>query len=562
MAEEPTLPKLPTVSWDSETQTFANTRKRAHDRSLAPSIFSNSSDPAVFSSDDDPHVENYTEGRRRKKRYVGSWFQQHPTSSDSTFSEPARPLPKTKRTFQRQFDSGVWMGSDNSVDVEDDATADIKVPTESKLPQLRHARPVTTISPSEVAIRRVIQNAIDSGNPTVDLSSAGIEYISNATISQLSMLDTIPLIDEAFPFESKEPSIALYLSNNPLPRAPGAIFNLENLTILSLRNTRITELPPSIGNLRNLETLNLSLTRLRYLPGELLDLMRFPSNLQTLTIHPNPFYHPDRLEPDSTDYDVWEESLGHGVLFSEERLLHDGSVYRFWLDKQDGYQPDPSTYQDGIGAIACMWEAFALARSPIQYNDSRGTIISKFRLPQPTSPNSVSKHRSHLVIQTGDLSSFPSLPRSTRHQATSTNHSRVPSLFELALQSCARTGQLRELPSYLPFNAPGHLTEVLGQVVKQSEENANSGLLPCSVCKRRVAVPLAQWIEWWQISTMNLSSDGTRLNRRHVGSGENERPIPFLRRGCSWKCLPKPMKQGQRLSGTMKWSREMPEANV
>src|SRR5262245_13740755 len=99
MAEEPSLPKLPCVSWDERSQTFSNNpnpRKRARLlKSHAPPLISTSSDPAIFSSDDDPALENYTQGRR-KKRLVGSWYEQHPTSSDSSFGEDVLPKPKPK----------------------------------------------------------------------------------------------------------------------------------------------------------------------------------------------------------------------------------------------------------------------------------------------------------------------------------------------------------------------------------------------------------------------------------------------------------------------------------
>lgn len=62
------------------------------------------------------------------------------------------------------------MGSDGSIDTEDDAVAEIKMPTEPKLPQLRHARPIPVISPIEQAARDKIQLAIEDGVPTVDLS--------------------------------------------------------------------------------------------------------------------------------------------------------------------------------------------------------------------------------------------------------------------------------------------------------------------------------------------------------------------------------------------------------
>lgn len=361
----------------------------------------------------------------------------------------------------------------------------------------------------------------------------------------------MPLIDESFPFASKAASMELYLSNNPLSRAPGAIFNLENLVHLSLRNTQITELPPSIRNLRNLETLNLSLTRLRCLPGELLDLMRFPSKLQTLRIHPNPFYRPDHFTGQFDEQDVWDESLRDDVLLLEERTFAEGSILRVWLDKNDVPSASDSC-STSTEPGSHWWSGNALARSPIQYSDSRGVIVSKFQLPQPGS--------THLVIQTEDLESSPSPPRYLRGRfAADSCQSSVPSLFELALQSCAKTGQLRELPSYLPSNAPPHFSEVLDRIAEQSEENANCGDLPCSICGRRVMMPMTQWIEWWQLAGTIRFRGGNAWAKIALGNGSHECAIPFLRRGCSWKCVPKAMKHGDKLPGTLRSSVERPE---
>lgn len=170
MAEEPTLPSLPKVSWDSHTQTFTNTRKRHRDGATPQPLLSNSSDPAVFSSDDDPHIDNYINGRHRKKRYVGSWFQQMPTSSDSTFGEPVEPKPKPKRTFERQWDSGVWMGSDGSVDADEEFATEMELPLESKLPQLQSPRPVSYRAAEDLVVYNRIDTAIEEGNPDIDLS--------------------------------------------------------------------------------------------------------------------------------------------------------------------------------------------------------------------------------------------------------------------------------------------------------------------------------------------------------------------------------------------------------
>ncbi|KAI0595278.1 hypothetical protein F4775DRAFT_382867 [Biscogniauxia sp. FL1348] len=565
MSEEPTLP--PTVAWDSDTQTFTNTRKRTRDRAVASPLLFNSSDPAVFSSDDDPHIDNYSQGRRRKKRYVGSWFQQHLAPSDSTFGEVARPKPTAKRTFKRQFDSGIWMGSDGSVDLdlEEDTDMEAEVPPEPRLPLLRHARPTVAISPKEEFVRQKIQSAIDEGNENIDLSSLGITSIQNATISQLSEFSCIPLVAEDVPFEQKDPSLKLFLYDNPLLRAPGALFNLDYLTVLSLRNTKITELPPSIGNLRNLQSLNLSLNRLRYLPAELLDLMKYPSKLEHLSIHPNPFYQPSSL-PQLQD--IVEEARGVQEEAAAFTLIHestspDGTIDRFWISTGDQF-PGAAEHLSIDDTEFSAWRATILGRSPVQYNDSRGVVLSKFQLPQQErtgsgSPISVG----NVTIETEDLTSPPAPARPSRDQAIwNTEQSRVFSLFELALQSCSRTAQLRGLPSYLPSQTPPHFTRVLDRVAEQSEENANLGDVPCSICKRGVMMPTAQWIEWWDLSVSIMNQKGPLKTRLPLSSQRDERAVPFLRRGCSWRCVPKPMKFGQWLPGVVKWTRELPHGKI
>lgn len=175
MADEPSLPRLPAVSWSEETQSFSNNPKkrvRAR-RSSGASVF-NSSDPAVFSSDDDPALDNYIEGRKKRK-YVGTWFHQQPVaSSDSAFEDiHSRPLPKTRRTFKRQLDSGVWMGSDGT----DEGFDDMQLPMQPKLPELTVVRPAVApkpaISVAERHAREAIQECLDDGKETVDLRYVG-----------------------------------------------------------------------------------------------------------------------------------------------------------------------------------------------------------------------------------------------------------------------------------------------------------------------------------------------------------------------------------------------------
>ncbi|RYP75151.1 hypothetical protein DL771_002612 [Monosporascus sp. 5C6A] len=563
MSEEPTLPRLPTVTWNSETQSFNNTRKRARDPADAPPPpqFATSSDPAVFSSDDDPHVENYVHGRHRKKRYVGSWYQQHPaSSSDSAFSEEQRPLPKkAQRTFQRQFDSGVWMGSDGFTE-DEDTIIEPELSTEPRLPQLRRtpAR-VTLLSQAEELARLKIEEAIDSGSENIDLSGLNLEELSNETISRLSEFTCIPLVAEDVPFEQRDPALKLYLASNPLPRVPGAIFNLEFLTVLSLRNTQITELPPCIGNLRNLTDLNVSLNRLQYLPGELLDLLQKPRKLTNLTVHPNPFCIPEKIPSPLPQPEAILNEYHPGVKPFHEAVWPNGWIFRAWFDEEDGLKSDPEKSQ-GQDPERCRWQIRAVARSPVEYSDSRGMVLSQFKLPTRETTRPASDQPSHVIVQTEDLKSTPAPLRDARDQATDSSISagRVPSLFELALKACSRSGQLRDLPSYLPTHAPPQFARVLNQLVTQGEDNANAGDVPCSVCKRRVMMPTVAWIEWWHVTRTAALPKTSAIVVDALSRDERENFVPFLRRGCGWNCVPRPTEVGQLRPGSVRWSLQRP----
>ncbi|KAK8016117.1 CCR4-NOT transcription complex subunit 6 [Apiospora rasikravindrae] len=549
MADEPTLPPLPSVSWDSESQSF--TRKRVRGAHAAPPLFSNSSDPAVFSSDDDPNVENYAQGgRQRKKRYVGSWFHQHPASGDSAFGEEVRPRPLTKRTLQRQFDSGVWMGSDISTDMEE-VGMEIGQTATPKLPQLNVSRPVIVPSPAEKEAHARIIEALDLGRENLDLTSLGLERLSDAVISFLGELSCIPLVTDGVPFEHKDPALKIFLSGNPLIRAPGALFNLEFLSVLSLRNTRMAELPPAIGNLRNLKTLNISLTRLRYLPAELLDLMTYEGKLKELIVHPNPFHQPDQRQ----DYEALSPILSEEP--EDVFLLHetdgsgayDGKSIRAWLDRGDMLKGDEEHPRPASLPLD-VWQMLLAARSPIQYTDSRGVRVSQFTLPRLPMEDDVPP----LVVETEDFASLPGLPRAARESnMTAAAFSRVPSLMEIALRSCSRTAQREQLPGYLEGSDPHHLADTLHDLNTQADANGNSGTVPCSTCRKSVVKPLAQWIEWWDLGTVALrekapigSANGSELDKKQS--------VPFMKRACSWGCLPKPVGYGTGFPGSVKFS--------
>ncbi|KND87810.1 hypothetical protein TOPH_07600 [Tolypocladium ophioglossoides CBS 100239] len=494
MADEPSLPGLPVVGWDEHSQSLSqNPRKRVRNpRSRSsPSLACNSSDPAVFSSDDDPGLDNYVEGRR-KKRYVGSWFQQHPTSSDSTFSEGIIVPKQSKRTLARQVDSGVFLGSDGT-DGEDIMDA-LDITVRSKLPQL-DKRPIPRVSEAELAAREKIRVCIEQGDETIDFWSLGLEELSNETISPLSNLSCIPLVTKDVAFEQKEPELKVYLAMNRLRRIPGALFDLTHLTILSLRGNKLTELPPAISKLCNLKQLNVSQNRLRYLPAELLGLLELGGNLRNLVLHPNPFYEPDKP------------------------FEHNCDSYKVVADDT---KPEPHFF---------TWQ---LGRSPLQLSDSRGEVLSHFKLPSAGMPQKIA------VDASGDVQSEPPASSISSHVGSSIRSARprpspVPSLVQASLRGCYSSAQLPELQYYMPDGLQ-HLRQLLDRATRQKE----MGGITCSRCKRLLIVPTIEWVEWRELSTCTRRrEDIVRVMEvLPLSLAEDEMAVPFLYRACSWNCGP------------------------
>ncbi|OHF03189.1 leucine Rich Repeat family protein, partial [Colletotrichum orchidophilum] len=521
MADEPILPSLsPSISWNAQTQSFSNNpRKRRYNfksQSVAPPSWSNSSDPAVFSSDDDPGLDNYVEGRRKKKKkYVGSWFHQQPASSDSATGEP-RPVLRGKRTFKRDLDSGVWMGSDSTDGDESVMMPDL--PTQSKLPQLNRAmtRRRNVISAEELEARERVQQCLDSGTEYIDLSMMGLKTLTDATIRPLSEFSCIPVVAEGVPFEQKDPALQLYLYRNPLQRLPGAIFDLEHLTVLSLRGCRLRELPPAIGKMRNLRTLNLAQNLLRYLPAELLDLMAAPSALEELLLQGNHFFQAAE-RPILADLETLESDASRGTGLAE-------------------------VWKPGFNGVAARF----FVRSPVHYLDSSGFPHSDFRL-DPEAIIVQTERQEDAVNSTSLISPPSSAPyhsKSVGRSVPSAKGSRVPSLMELALRSAYKSSELGELPDYIP-DSLAHLQALLERAADQREV----GGLTCSACKKPFVAPTTQWLEWWQVCLVESrqNQDGHVVKARPWTDldEENEGAVPFLRRGCSWKCGPVSFEEGQ-----------------
>lgn len=109
----PTLPELPSLIAPT-----AN-KKRDRDEYLA-----SSSDAPLFSSDDLPasSAENYY-GPRVKRQHRRPWYETD-ESLNSVVVPSSTKKPRMRGPFKRTQDSGVWLGSDESTESEDNDRQD------------------------------------------------------------------------------------------------------------------------------------------------------------------------------------------------------------------------------------------------------------------------------------------------------------------------------------------------------------------------------------------------------------------------------------------------------
>ena len=94
----------------------------------------------------------------------------------------------------------------------------------------------------------------------------------------------------------------------------------------------------------------------------------------------------------------------------------------------------------------------------------------------------------------------------------SCNH--TPSLLELSLRNLSHAPELSQLPFYIPSTVSPHLSAMLQRTYYLNE----SGGQTCTICDIDFIIPRTEWVEWW--------------------CKEGGPAVPFLRRGCSWACVP------------------------
>jgi hypothetical protein len=172
--DDVSLPPLP--KWNS-TEPISPSRPKKRVRLSSPI---HSSDPAIFSSDDDPSIDNYT-NERQKKQYRGPWYQQEEALDHSIpVAQDHNVLKKSKRTFERQYDSGVFLGSDSTdMDENIDGLEDVSLAAATLPIRLTQNSISSKPPPTEASARQQIDHCVENGIELIDLSY--VSYLTDAT---------------------------------------------------------------------------------------------------------------------------------------------------------------------------------------------------------------------------------------------------------------------------------------------------------------------------------------------------------------------------------------------
>ncbi|RKF59306.1 putative glucose-repressible alcohol dehydrogenase transcriptional effector [Erysiphe neolycopersici] len=489
--------QLPDLASEKKSEYSTHTLKRPR---FGSPTFSNdpdfSSDPIFSSEDEDPSSENYIQ-ERNKKKLRGPWFCHHSRSSYDV--NGGRKSTEKRRQFKRNFDSGIFMGSDFS---DNECLESSMLSNSSKLSTPSRTPFITPLS--ENFVYQKIQTCLEEGNEIIDLSSQGLTSLPNEAIKQLSSFTRVPADTEGI-FSILEPALKIFLASNRLETLPYELFNLAHLEVLSLRGNSIHELPPKIGNLLKLKELNLSQNKLCYLPYEILSLLSSKGSLEKLILHPNFFYEPKYLtEYETQGSSIFTSKSGLTVCNDKSDSLHKNG------DKQNIYSND-------------RWKISYQARTDIRFIDINGNLIKG---PNFSTPDCLS-FPDPILVAREDYRPNPPNPRNN-------GFSRAHSLLETALATCAKTTQLPYLSLQLPDDTPSYLRDLLDLAVTNKELGGTF----CTICQRKYIIARTEWIEWWEISKVKPLT--SKFTQNHVFNDRDdlERFVPLIRRGCSWLCTP------------------------
>jgi hypothetical protein len=382
-------------------------------------------------------------------------------------------------------------------------------------------------------------------------SSITLTKLSNTAIRPLATFTRVPPVTKGVPTRI-EPRLKLFLAGNELTTLPGELFQLHSLTVLSLRANDFVELPPSIGQLSSLEELNIGQNQLRYLPFEMLNLFSQTSRLNTIYLHPNRFFQPK--SPSDAVCKNNSESAPQliGIAGSHRRNNH-------------GFDSDRA-HRSGNERWCVKYQG----RTQIRYFNVQGVLIKGPSFPgvpdlswgfcsanfttNPSNSNVFSRVDSMSAEQDSDEESIltadsSDVPEPPTYRGNGI--SRVPSLVEVALSAATQVSQLAQgtLANYFPQEPPEHLVDM----VAGTQARMESGESKCTICGRNFIIARTEWIEWWELDKVSDQPDAsaTPSTTSPLRQMENvrdaiESKVPFMRKGCSWRCTPGEQPLGEK----------------
>ena len=143
------------------------------------------------------------------------------------------------------------------------------------------------------------------------------------------------------------------------------------------------------------------------------------------------------------------------------------------------------------------------ARSTVAYYDAFGKLC-RTSCPAPSKVNEY-LYPSESPWSPSNLSIYTS--------------NRAPSLAELCLRACQGSTFLNDFATS-PSNEPG-IPESILPLLQEAWTSQDAGQKLCSVCEKPYIITRTEWLEWWS----------------HFLTHETL-ARPFIRRGCSWACVP------------------------
>jgi hypothetical protein len=436
----------------------------------------------------------------------------------------------------RNADSGVFLGSDLSEDNFDSSfssqgsTVDLEVEDEVCPGPVKLAKSQRQPTAEDFA-SKAINQCLETGHESVDLTDLGMTTLSNATLKPLHQLikhshDDLTQPPSEDEFSPLTPSIRLFLSGNRLTSLPSELFRLTNISVLSLRNNELKDIPPSIGGLPNLQELNIAQNNIRWLPWEMFDLIHCRGNHRQITIRPNPLIDPvfnlygpspllSRPKVTGGEYiehlNRWGETNGAFFRKMQQWYSDEGTTWtmRHELElrlklgrvKQNMYMQEAS--RAGMELKLCNEQLIFLASSAVRFFDARGSSYTD------------TKAASRIY----EKQKYDAVVDPFADQPTEFETSDSPSLFELTLQTIQSNFTLSD-PKDFPDGLPPAITAALHAAARGVEY----GNERCSVCKNEFIVARAEWMEFW----FNGFPRQDCLTPETI--------LPFLRRVCSWRC--------------------------